>query len=110
MSAHAELLEFLEDGERVEGVVFGAFGWGGYLEAKERPVPEHKRGVVLSLDEAAQFMDGWKFHGGHGAPRNYAFCAWTNRRVITVGEYDGETWLTALPRNPIDFMPENIGG
>ena len=59
-------------------------------------LPEDKIGVLLSLDEARQFLDyeaddlhEWCVH---------RFAAWTATRVTSVfGEFP---WLIALPRHP----------
>ena len=121
MSAETELLKFLEDGETVEAVVFGPWGWGsapsegeawkpGYSEPEPPAVPYDKRGVVLSWEEARGMMQSWNFYGGYGAPNAYATYIWTNRRVILVTQYDGSTHLSAAPRNPSATMPDMPGG
>src|SRR5690554_149073 len=104
MAAYDELLEFLNDGEQVEAIVFGPWGWGnapasdeawerGYGEPDDVPVPFDMRGKVLSLEDAAPFMQQWDFNGGFGAPACYATYIWTDRRVIWVTQYDGSTGL-----------------
>ena len=121
MSAERELLEYLSDGEVVEAVVFGPWGWGsapddgkpwepGYCEPEPPAVPYEKRGVVLSWEEARGLMQTWDFYGGYGAPDAYATYVWTNRRVIWVTQYDGSTSLSSAPRNPSPDMPNMPGG
>ena len=121
VNAWNELIEFLEEGETLESLVFGAWGWGcapaegedweeGYGEPGDMPVPADKRGRVLAPDEAKPLMDGWSFYGGYGAPDCYATYAWTNKRVIWVTQYDGATSLDAAPRNPIPCIPDMPGG
>lgn len=118
MSAIDELNEFLKDGEKVEAIVFGAWGWGsdakewelGYGEPNPPPVPFDKRGKLLSLKEAEPYMKSWNFYGGHGAPDCYATYIWSNLRVIWVTEYDGSTGLDSMPRNPSPVIPYMPGG
>ena len=110
MSAYKELIEFLQDGEVVEGIVFGAWGWDGYSEPMPAPVPVDVRSRLMTLEQAAQYMTGWSFGGGYGAPKCYATYIWTNQRVIWVTQYDGSTGLDCAPRNPMDCVPEMPGG
>jgi len=120
-SAWAELLGYLEPGETVESLVFGAWGWGrepedgGPWELADDeplppPVPLDKRGVPLTLVDAGPMMLAWKFRGGYGAPTCYATWIWTDRRVIWVTQYDGSTRLSSMPRHPCNSMPYMPGG
>jgi hypothetical protein len=107
MSAYDELVSFLEEGEAVEAIVFGEFGWGGgYGEPAPQPVPKDKQGIIMSLEEARPMMQSWSFRGGFGAPDCYAVYAWTSSRVIWVHEYDGATRLSSAPRSPTICKPE----
>jgi hypothetical protein len=121
MNAYNDLIKILTDGEVVEAIVFGAWGWGsepkdgenwepGHKEPPRPPVPFEKRGILLSLEEAQPFMDGWTFYGGYGAPACYAANIWTNKRVIWVTQYDGATTLDSAPRNPVASIPSMPGG
>ena len=121
MSAIEELKEYLNEGETVEGIVFGAWGWGsapqegedwdvGYFEPDNIPVPYDMRGKVLTLEQAEPYMTGWNFFGGCGAPNCYATYVWTTQRVIWVTQYNGETELDSAPRNPLAMMPDMPGG
>lgn len=125
MSAYDDIISILEEGESVEGIVFGPFGWGrvpqdgetwdyGYGEpgeetGEEPPVPFDMRGKVLTLEEARPYMQGWSFYCGHGAPECYSAYIWTNKRIFWVSEYDGATKLDYMPRNPTDCMPVMSG-
>lgn len=120
-SALSELLE-AADGEALEGIVFGAWGWGmfplhedeawepGYLEPSPPPVPFDVRGRVLTTEEAAPLMEGWSLVGGFGAPNCYAVTAWTKSWVLWVTQYAGSTRITRAPRNPIAHHPSMRGG
>jgi len=125
MSAYQELLDYLEPGEVVEAIVFGAFGWGswdddddesdprslGYGEDRiDKIIPFDKRGKLLTLEEARPHMQCWSFDGGFGAPECYATYVWTNQRVIWVTQYDGSTGLDSMPRNPVACVPSMPGG
>jgi hypothetical protein len=121
MSAYEELQEYIAENEKIEAIIFGPWGWGsspadgkdwekGYGEQDEPYVPYDIRGKVLTLDQAEQYMQGWSFYGGYGAPDCYATYIWTNQRVIWVTQYDGATSLDSAPRNPIAIMPDMPGG
>ena len=108
VGAWAELQRFLEPGEKVEAIVFGEWGYGGYNEPDPLPVPVEMVGKLLSAEEAKPFMKGWSFYGGYGAPNTYAVFVWTNKSVIWVHEYDGSTTLRSAPRHPVDGEPYMI--
>ena len=122
-NAYSELLAYLEPGEVVEAIVFGAFGWGSWDEDDEGSnamgyqedmlkefIPWNKRGKLLTLEEAKPHMQCWSFDGGYGAPECYATYVWTNQRVIWVTQYDGSTCLDSMPRNPVACVPDMPGG
>lgn len=109
-TAYEELKEALQPDEVVEAIVFGEWGWGGYSEPENKPVPEDKRGVVLTLEDARPMMQTWAFYGGHGAPDCYATNIWTNQRILWVTQYDGATGLDSAPRNPKAGKPDMPGG
>lgn len=120
MSAYKELIEYLDSDENVEGIVFGAWGWGSIVADKftpgfgepndPLPVPADLRGKVLTLKQAKKYMATWSFDNGFGSPECYATCVWTNKRVIWVTQYDGSTGLDSMPRNPVNFIPYMPGG
>ena len=111
MSAYRELLNHLEEGEIVESIIFGEWGWFGYGEPIPPPVPNGMMGKPLSLDEARPLMQGWKIYGGYGAPECYAIRVWTNTRILWVTQYDGATGIDDSPRNPLDdYIPDMPGG
>jgi len=109
MNAYKDLIDYLEDGEVVEALVFGEYGWSGYSEDTIF-VPKDKQGVLLTLEEAEPMMHGWTYDGGYGAPQCYATYIWTNKRVIWVTQYDGSTGLDSMPRNPLACKPDMPGG
>ena len=106
MNAYEDLLEYLEDGEVVEGIVFGAFG---EKEQEPPPVPVDRRGVVLTLEEAKPFMMDWSFHTDYGAAECYAAYIWTNMRLIWITQIDGAAGLDSAPRNPVNIVPYMFG-
>ncbi len=109
-SALSQLQEFLEDGEIIEALCFGKWGWGGFEEPEPNPVPLIMKGKILSLDEAAPMMKTWSFYGGYGSPDCYAVNVWTNKRIIWVTQYDGATNLNSAFRNPTEGLPDMPGG
>ena len=108
--AYEDLKEKLRPDEVVEAIVFGSWGWDGYGEPENKPVPEEKQGVVLTLEEAEPMMQTWSFYGGYGAPECYAVNVWTNQRILWVTEYDGSTCLDSATRNPKEGKPYMPGG
>jgi len=110
MNAMDDVKKILKEGEFIEAIVFGDWGWGGHDEPEPYPVPKEKKGVILSEANATPMMDGWSFNGGFGAATCYATYIWTNQRTLWVTNYDGATYLSSAPRNPISTMPEMSGG
>lgn len=110
LDAYQELMEYMEEGEVVEAIVFGKWGWDGYREPKDIPIQKDMQGIVLTPEQAKPLMKGWTFHCGHGAPQSYAVNIWTNKRVFWVTQYDGATTLDSAPRNPTAYIPEMPGG
>lgn len=111
MNAYKDLMAELKDGEIVEGIVFGAYGWSDFGEEDcSNPIPESKRGVLMTLEQAKPLMEGWTYHGGYGSPDCYATYVWTNERIIWVTQYDGSTCLDSAPRHPMACVPDMPGG
>ena len=121
LNAFDELTKELHEGESIEAIVFGAWGWGrvpkqneswqpAYDEPEPPPVPFDRRGKLLTADEAKPLMVGWSFFGGFGSPRCYAVHVWTNQRVLWVTQYDGSTDLNSMPRHPAAVIPDMPGG
>jgi hypothetical protein len=102
------------DGEAIEAIVIGRFGWGSIHESDEEaygfarsarvPVPQTLKGQVLTWDEAEPYLR-YSYDGGFGAPEVHAITAWTKSKVITVHEYDGATSLQFVARNPMAHEP-----
>lgn len=111
MNAYDDLIAELDEGESVEGIIFGDWGWSGFAEPAPPPIPQNIKARVLSLKDAAPFMEEWSFYGDHGSPKCYATYIWTNKRVLWVTQYDGATSLGSAPRNPLSgIMPDMPGG
>ena len=110
-SAWQDVVEELQEGERIEAVIFGPWGWGGYREPDPPKVPHDLFGKVLKPEEAKQYMEDWTFYTDYGAPECYAAYIYTNWRIFFVVQYDGATWLEWIPRNPTEgIIPEMPGG
>lgn len=99
----------IEDGEKIEAVVFGEFGWGGYGLADEDERPRPPKGKILTHDEAKPFLDV-EFYSGYGSPSTYAINVWTDKRVMFVTQYDGSTSMDWVYRNPTAYTPTMPGG
>jgi hypothetical protein len=108
MNAWNDIQKMLGHGEHVEAVVFGDYGWGGYSDPEA--VPEDKKRIVLTWEEADKYMQGWTFFGSYGSPECYAAYIWSNKRVFWVTQYDGATNIDFMPRNPISCRPHMPGG
>ena len=96
-------------GETVLNVTIGKMGWGDF---KSEGVPNYEecpKGKMLSWEEAKPWLM-YEFDSDYGAPRCQALYAWTENKVIAIGQYDGMTWAYGIPRNPCDCMPEMQGG
>jgi len=102
------LLEMAES-EPIVGVVIGEMGWGDYGAETVPSYGSHKRGAILTWEEAAPMLD-YEFNSGYGAPRCEAVYAWTPSWVIFISQYDGSTSPERIPRNPTACMPEMPGG
>ena len=104
------------DGEKIESVVIGPFGWGYDLDDEEPYGMDDKQrvdrihlGKPLSWRRVADLLD-YEYTTSFGAPNCHAIWAWTASRVIFVSTYDGSTSVTSVPRNPRDGTPSMPGG
>lgn len=113
----AEDIEQAAQGQNIEAVVIGEFGWGSwdgndntaYGVQERHKAASGRRGEVLTWDEARGLLD-YTYDTSHGAPQCHAMTAWTKDLVLWVGEYDGATWISSAPRNPVEHEPEMSGG
>lgn len=115
-NAWNDVAEGLIEGETVEAVVFGPWGWGSGSNPEDwYGFPSHLKvppiGKVLTIEQAMPFFNGWSFNGGFGAPSCFAVQIFTDRQIMTVTQYDGSTWLSGTPRNPVEgVIPSMEGG
>lgn len=110
MNAYKSLCKNLDKDEKVEAIIFGPYGWSGYNEPESKPIPKDKQEILMTLEEAKPYMQGWDIYGDHGAPSAYAMYIWTNKRVLWITQYDGATNLDSMPRNPTVCIPDMPGG
>lgn len=106
MSAYSDLIEYLE-GEKVEAIIIGEY-WGGVEDNMH--VPSDLIGKKLNLDDLKWHMGSWSFNRGLGSRECFPAHVWTESRVIFVTCYDGGSWLSHVPRNPSNAMPQFHGG
>ena len=111
MNSFADNILAEANGEDIESVVIGAFGYGKGWHAPdtEQVIPREKMGVALPWAGASVLLD-YEYYTGFGAPNCHAVWAWTASRVIFVSTYDGSTSVTSVPRNPRDGTPSMPGG
>jgi hypothetical protein len=94
------------DGEEIEAVVIGEAGMAlaEILDFEMKaPVPQDKRGVLLSLEESQPFFDYeiWERDSYNVHPAT----AWTASWVISIGGGDAPILATRVPRNPKPGTP-----
>jgi len=94
--------------EAVESIVIGGTYWLNQ-EDDERFIPEDKRGVLLSWEEARPLLD-YAYDDGYGGEDCHPIYLWTATRVLFIGCYDGSTWVTWVPRHPEAGEPGTVGG
>ena len=93
-------------GEEIIAVVIGEMHWD-YGEITQ--YSQQKHGVVLSWNEAAPMID-YEFDDGFGSAKCNPIIAWTKSWIISVSVYDGSTSPFRIPRNPIVYDPDMVGG
>lgn len=114
-SAWSDVTEGLIEGEIVEAIVFGPWGWGSGNNPDDwYGFPSHLKvppiGKVLTLEQAMPYFEGWSFNGDHGALDCFAVQIFTDRQIMTVTQYDGATWLAGVPRHPVEGVIPSMEG
>ena len=105
----ATQIEEEANGEEIWCAVIGEMGWGDYGSEEVPNYKKQPKGKLMLWSEAREWLD-YTWDTGFGAPGCNAVYAWTSTKVITVGQYDGSTWVYSVPRNPMDCMPVMQGG
>ena len=106
-----ELLEELRLGEELQYVVFNEPEMVNIKRPNgEDLIPENLVGIKIPLEKARKYFYGWNISGGFGSAGVVPFFAWTNKRVLFIGTYDGSTWLESIPLSPCDILPFTVGG
>lgn len=108
MRNFADDIELQAGDDEVQQVVIGEVGWGGDGGEKHARASTRK-GRVLPWSEARELLD-YDYEVGFAMPDCHAVYAWTEARVVFVSLFHGLTRLEAIPRSPIDCMPEMPGG
>lgn len=70
--------------------------------------PASDENSVLSREAGLEKLDQ-EYENEFARGGNRAFFAWTKSWVLFRDEHDGSTWISRLPRNPVDCEPQ-IGG
>ena len=106
----ANIKVWLEEAEKRYGEMIEAIVVGQHDNVPwPKPNLEADEGVVLSREVGLAKLDQ-EYNNGYGGAGCYPMYAWTKSRVFFIGEYDGSTGLSHLPRNPIDCEPHFSGG
>lgn len=96
-----QLLLEQADGEQIEAVVIGeaAMVLAEALDFEMKaPVPQDKRGVLLSIEDARPYFDYEVWERDHY--NVHPATAWTASWVISIGGGDAPILATRVPRNP----------
>ena len=101
MNAIDDVKAVLKKGERVEKIVFFEC-----ILSKLGFIPDNKLNKLMFWQTAQKYMKDWRFSGGFGSQTCYDVYIWTNKRVISVHEYDGSTGLISVPRSPENYDNE----
>ena len=117
MTTFADYLECVAD-EPIICVVIGKLEWDDYWDDdwdddwNSVSVPNYRdipKGQVLPWSEGRKWLE-FKTSYGFGSPKQPAVYCYTENYVIFMTQYDGATSASAVPRNPINIMPEMPGG
>ena len=65
-------------------------------------------GKILSWDTARVILD-YEYNNGYGGADCHAVYVLTETQVLFVGEYDGSTGISQVPRNPTEGTPAFSG-
>ena len=75
----------------------------------DRKIEQLPRGVILDWDKYKNYFD-FQYDAGYGGVDVPAVYLWTNDYVLFVVEYDGSSWISKVPRNPVECGPSTHGG
>ena len=64
--------------------------------------------IYLAIKDTASLDK--EIDAGYGYAQAAPFTAWTERNVYFPAEYDGNEWVTWVPRNPCDETTRHVGG
>jgi hypothetical protein len=90
-------------GEPIEAIVVGK-----HDKASRREPPSADENVILTPEAGLTKLDE-EFYDGYGGADCYPMYAWTATRVFFIGEYDGATGLSWVPRHPTATEPQFSG-
>ena len=97
------------DGEEIEAVVIGHIGGTDYLEHKQDHIPDNKKGVVMSWEEAQKLLD-YEFDDSFAEETCHAVWVWTPNNVIAIAQCECYSYPYSIPRNPLEIFPTMVGG
>lgn len=94
--------------EPIEAIVIQPYRESNYDHPENTYSNRPNRPVQAWQDVEAEL--DYEYDDGYGGEDCHAFVAWTPTRVLFLGVYDGSTWIDSVPRNPVPYAPEGIGG
>jgi hypothetical protein len=104
----ANLRTMLEEAECKYGEYILAMVVGPHYKKKWDQEPCSDENVILSREDGLRKVDE-EYDSGYGGADCYPLYAWTKSRVFFVGEYDGATGLSYVPRDPVSVEPQFSG-
>jgi hypothetical protein len=93
-----------QHGERIEAIVVGRH----YDRDITGPTLSDEN-VVLSREVGLAKLDQ-EYDNSFGGADCFPMYAWTPSKIYLIGEYDGATGLSWVPRNPMAVEPQFGGG
>ena len=91
--------------EVIEGIVIG----DPPFCADDIPKLDIQFNKLLKWDDVKDLLH-YKFDDSFGSEECHPITVWTTTKVMFIGYYDGSTWITTVPRNPCDDIPQFVGG
>jgi hypothetical protein len=102
------LIEYIGD-EEVEGVVLDIFDLKKWRKAQEQGQNISFKNWSDQYDDIKHRTLDWETAIPFINDCD-CFYVWTKTKVFFIGGYDGTTWITDVPRHPIDCIPYIVEG
>lgn len=76
------------------------------VEKKNRKYPKEFIGLRKMLEDVINYFD-YDYDSCYGEQECHHVYIWTHKKVFFIHEYDGSTYFTCVPRNPINYIEDN---